>query len=70
MRRINDTQLLSRIFGYRNRKEFIQDAVEEKIRRLKGLLFSRSAEKVRRGIVKRGLTEDEILEDFERFRHS
>ena len=69
MTRTITIEKLSRFFGYRNKKEFVQDAIREKTNRLKELAFSRSAERVRRGIQKKGLTEEKILEDFRQFQH-
>lgn len=65
-----DTETISRLFGFRSRKEFVQDAVLEKVYRLKSVLFSRITEKVRRGFSRKGFTEEEILRNFESFRHS
>ena len=63
-----DTKNLVRVFGFRSEKEFIARAVEEKVRRLKAMLFSRTAEKVRRGLAHVEFTEKDILADFARSR--
>ena len=65
-----DTRAFLHTFGFRSEEEFVAGAVREKVRRLKALLFSRSAEKVQRGISRAGLTEDDILADFERSHHA
>lgn len=65
-----DTKALFRTFGFRSEKEFIARAVQEKIQRLKALLFFRTAEKVRRGLIRKGVNPEEMLADFERSRHS
>lgn len=65
-----DTEALSRIFGFRSKEDFIRDAVKEKVMRLKSLLFSRTAEKVRRGLEQKGTTEEKVLRDFELLRRS
>lgn len=65
-----DTKALFRTFGFRSEQEFIARAVQEKVHRLKALLFSRAAEKVRRGLARAGVSEEETLADFERFGHS
>ncbi len=65
-----DADRLSRIFGFRSTEDFIKNAVKEKVNRLKAVLFSRTAEKARRGLDKAGITEEEILRNFEHFRHS
>jgi len=57
-------------FGFRSEKEFTQDAVKEKVARLKSMLFSRISEKVKRGLGQSGTTADKILRDFENIRHS
>ena len=64
-----DRELLQ-TFGFKNEQEFAKDAVEEKKRRLRSILFSRTAEKVRRGLVQRGTQVGRILRDFESFRRS
>ena len=65
-----DAEQLSRIFGFRTTEDFVKDAVKEKVNRLKALLFSRTAEKVRRGLTQSGATEEGTLRDFERSRHA
>ena len=65
-----DTKTLLRVFGFRNEKDFVAGAVREKVRRLKALLFSRTAEKVRHGISRAGFTEEDIFVDFERSRRA
>lgn len=65
-----EIETLFRTFGFRSKEEFVRDAVEEKTARLKFLLFSRTAEKVWRGITKKGLKGEDILRDFELFRHA
>lgn len=65
-----DTKILFRAFGFRNEKEFVARAVQEKVKQLKAVLFSRTAEKVHRGLTRAGVNDEEMLSDFERFRHS
>lgn len=64
-----NTKVLFRTFGFRTEKEFIARAVQEKVQQLKALLFSRTAEKVGRGLRRAGASEEEMLADFERSRH-
>ena len=65
-----DIATLSRAFGFRTKREFVEDAVAEKVRRLKAFLFARAAERVRRGIARAGWSEGDILRDFERSRRA
>lgn len=65
-----EAERLSRVFGFRSTEDFIKNAVKEKVNRLKAVLFSRTAEKARRGLEKSGITEEEVLRNFERVRHS
>lgn len=65
-----EIETLSRTFGFRSKEEFVRDAVEEKAARLKFLLFSQTAEKVWRGITKKGFGGEDILRDFELFRRA
>ncbi len=63
-----DAKALARAFGFRSEKEFIARAVQEKVRRLEAVLFSRTADKVKRGLDRAGLSEEDILAGFERSR--
>ena len=60
---------LSRTFGFRDEDEFVNHAVKEKVLQLKSLLFSRTVARVARGLRRKGITLEETLQDFERFRH-
>jgi ribosomal protein S8 len=57
-------------FGYKSEKEFIEDAILHRILELKKLDFLIRTEKIKKAMRKKGITEEEILRDFERFRHS
>jgi ribosomal protein S8 len=57
-------------FGYKSEKEFIKDAILHRILELKKLDFLMRTEKIKTAMRKKGITEKEILRDFERFRHS
>jgi ribosomal protein S8 len=57
-------------FGYKSEKEFIEDAILHRILELKKLDFLVRTEKVKKAMRKKGITEKEILRDFERFHHS
>jgi len=63
-----DTKDVVHAFGFRNEKEFVARAVEEKVRRLKAMLFSRTAQKVQKGLTRGGVTEKDMLAGFERSR--
>lgn len=63
-----DTKSLACTFGFRNEREFIARAVDEKVKRLKAVLFSRTAQKVQKGLQRAGLSEKDVLADFERSR--
>ena len=65
-----DIKALFRTFGFHSEGEFIARAVQEKVKQLKALLVSRTAEKVRRGLASVGITSEEMLDDFERSRRS
>ena len=60
---------MARVFGYRNSRELINDAVEDKIRHLKMVMFSGVAEKVKSGLDRVGLSAEEIIRKFENARH-
>jgi ribosomal protein S8 len=57
-------------FGYKSEKEFIEDAILHRILELKKLDFLMRTEKIKKAMRKKGITEKEILRDFERFHHS
>ena len=65
-----DTEILWQRFGFRTTDEFVRAAVAEKIRALQARLFSRTAERVRRGLSRRRLSERVLLREFERFRRA
>jgi ribosomal protein S8 len=55
-------------YGYKNEKEFIEDALRRRILELKKIDFLVKTEKIRKAMRKKGVTEEEILRDFEKFR--
>ena len=64
-----EAEKLARVFGYRNSRELINDAVEDKIRHLKMVMFSGVAEKVKDGLESAGLSAEEVIRKFEHARH-
>lgn len=54
--------------GYKSRDEFVQQAVEEKILRLKYRIFRERSNEIRTALEKKGFSEEDIIRDFERFR--
>lgn len=65
-----EAEQLARVFGYRNSRELINDAVEDKVRQLKMVMFSGVANKVRKGLSRAGLSEEDVIRHFEHARHS
>ena len=61
---------IAREFGYMEEKQFIEDMLKEKILEYKRQMFMNGVANIRRKLAVKGLTEDEIIADFERFRHS
>ena len=61
---------VAREFGYMEEKQFIEDMLKEKILEYKRQMFMKGVANIRRKLAEKGLTEDEIIADFERFRHS
>jgi metal-responsive CopG/Arc/MetJ family transcriptional regulator len=57
-------------FGYTEEKQFIEDMLKEKILEYKRQMFMKGVANIRRKLAVKGLTEDKIIADFERFRHS
>ena len=58
-----------REYGYESKKDFIEDALKRRILELKKINFLAETRKIRKKIKRMGLREEEILKDFERFRH-
>ena len=56
--------------GYTEEKQFVEDTLKEKVLECKRQLFMKGVADIQRKIAVRGFTEDEIIADFERFRHS
>jgi len=56
-------------YGYETVKEFVEDAIKHRILELKKAEFFALVSKIRGGFGKKGLKEEEILEDFEKFSH-
>jgi hypothetical protein len=61
---------VAREFGYTEEKQFIEDMLKEKILEYKRQMFMKGVANIRHKLAVKGLTEDEIIADFERFRHS
>ncbi len=56
--------------GYTEEKQFIEDMLKEKVLEYKRQLFMKGVADIQRKIAVKGVTEDEIIANFERFRHS
>lgn len=56
-------------YGYRSEREFIEDALRHRILELKKTEFLRGARKIREILTKKGLREENILKDFDKFYH-
>lgn len=64
-----EAEKLARVFGYRNSRELINDAVEDKIRHLKMVMFSGVADRVKSGLERGGLSAEEVIRKFDSLRH-
>lgn len=56
-------------YGYRDEREFIEDALRHRILELKKDDFLKKVRKIKAKMKERGISEEEILEDFDRFYH-
>ena len=56
-------------FGF-TEKQFVEDILKEKVLEYKKRLFVKGAAEIKRKIALKDLTEDEIIAEFERLRHS
>jgi metal-responsive CopG/Arc/MetJ family transcriptional regulator len=61
---------VAREFGYTEEKQFIEDMLKEKILEYKRQMFMKGVADIQRKLAAKNITEDEIIADFERFRHS
>ena len=52
-----------REFGYSSKKEFIDEAIREKIMELRKLQFFLISEKIRKGLEKKGIKPEDILKE-------
>jgi hypothetical protein len=57
-------------FGYKTEREFVEDALRRRILELKKTGFLSGAKKIKKRIGEVGISEKDILEDFEKFRNS
>jgi len=51
-------------FGFRSEKEFISQAIREKVFELKKMKFFALSEKVREGLLKKGIKPEKLLQNF------
>jgi hypothetical protein len=61
---------VAREFGYTEERQFIEDILKERVLEYKRELFMKGVADIQRKLAVKGITEDEIIADFERFRHS
>jgi AraC-like DNA-binding protein len=59
-----EIQEIIREFGFSSEKEFVSQAVKEKLMELKKLRFFLISEKIRKGLEKKGIKPDELLKKF------
>ncbi|MCD6371759.1 MAG: hypothetical protein J7L39_03510 [Candidatus Aenigmarchaeota archaeon] len=52
-------------FGFKNEREFVKEAVKEKILSLKKKLFMAATDKIKGGLRKKGVSEATLLKEFE-----
>ena len=60
-----ETKEMIKDFGYADEKEFISEAVREKLAELKKLQFFIISEKIRKGLKKKRLKPEDILKKIE-----
>ncbi len=56
-------------YGYKSDKEFIEDALRHRILSLKKAEFLKGTKAVRKKLEEKGLSEKDILRDFDKFYH-
>jgi metal-responsive CopG/Arc/MetJ family transcriptional regulator len=60
----------AREFGYTEESGFVEHILKEKLLEYKRDLFMKGVSDIQRKLAIKSVTEDEIIADFERFRHS
>lgn len=51
-------------FGFSSKEEFISQAIKEKVLELKKMKFFTISEKIRKGLLKKGVKPEKLLEEF------
>jgi len=67
---VKEIHKIAREIGYTEEKQFIEDVLKEKLSEYKRQLFMKGVADIQRNLAVKGITEDEIIADFERFRDS
>jgi len=57
------------LYGYSSFKEFVEDALKRRILDLQKTDFLQRVGKIKKEFLKKGLTEQDILSDFDKFYH-
>jgi hypothetical protein len=60
---------VAHVLGF-TEKQFVEDSLKEKVLEYKKHLFAKSAAEIRRKLALKDLTEEKIIAEFERLRHS
>ena len=55
-------------YGYKSKREFIEDALRRRILELKKFEFLSGVKKIQKAMKKKKIKEEDILKDFEKFR--
>lgn len=55
-------------FGFQSREEFVQEAIRDKVLELQKERFFTGTDEIRKQLQKKGITEKEIIQEFERRR--
>lgn len=56
-------------FGFETKEEFFQEAIRDKILELQKKLFFEGTNKIAGKLQEQGITEKEIVKDFDKFKH-
>lgn len=59
-----EIERVAREFGFATKEEFISQAVKEKILELKKLKFFATSEKIKKGLLKKGIKPEKLLSEF------
>ncbi len=63
-------EVIIKEFGFPNKEDFFHEAVKDKIKELQKKMFFKGSDRVAEQMRKKGVTEKELLDEFDKFKHT